>query len=458
MKNMKKMTAALLCGGLMLSAMPLTPVSAEGEPAEAVTMNAVIKLNETTATAEGENVTVDGTNITISASGAYEFSGTLNDGQIIVYVPDETADPGTVKIFFNGVNITGVSEAPLYIINAEKTSINLMDGTENFLADGGLYTNTNAVITAKDDITIKAGGETGDGKLTITSAYQHGIHCNNDVKISGGIIKIRTSEGDGMTTGIGDGIRGKTSVEIKDGDIDVNAGGDGVKSTKGDVFISGGHTEIKAGNDAVQGETSVQISGGSLKANGDRGLTNAAATGITITGGEILATATDNQMTVADASTQPVLLFNTATEQVKDQAIELKDAASGESVFSKKPDKKFDYVLISSAALAVGKSYELYVGGAAVENSKFTFETALTTLNDVVCTAAEGQPVTEKSLDINVDDCVDVADAVLLSRLLAEDPDVIVSEVGRSRLDTNGDGTFDAADVIVVLRKIAHLD
>ena len=136
MKQIRNMSAMILSAGVLLSAMPILPVYAEEAAApveETVEMTATVKLNDTAATAEGKNITIDGTKITISASGAYEFSGKLSDGQIIVNVADTTADAETVKLYFNGVNITGKTAAAVYVVNAKNTSINLMDGTENFL-------------------------------------------------------------------------------------------------------------------------------------------------------------------------------------------------------------------------------------------------------------------------------------------------------------------------------------
>ena len=138
----------------------------------------------------GDRISVEGDNavlnaqsniVTITASGSYYIDGVLSNGQICVNVPDETIDTGTVKLFFNGVDITGVNEAPVYIVNAENTSINLMPGTVNILRDGEVYTETEATVYAKDDLTIK-----GDGRLEIYASVQHGIHCNNDLKINGG--------------------------------------------------------------------------------------------------------------------------------------------------------------------------------------------------------------------------------------------------------------------------------
>ncbi|MBQ8921365.1 MAG: carbohydrate-binding domain-containing protein [Oscillospiraceae bacterium] len=424
------------CILLMSAALPAGSVFAVTDSSgNEITMTAVVKLNGTSATAEGKNVTVDGNKITISASGDYEISGTLDDGQIIVNVPDETADPGTVKLYFNGVNITGVRDAALLIENAENTSINLVEGTENYLYDGQTYSATTAVVYAKDDITIK-----GEGKLRIEATYQQGLHCNNDVKITGGTIKVKTEAADA--------IRGKTSVEVKGGVIDINSGGDGIKSTKGDVLISGGTIDIKASNDAVQGETSLQIEGGILKANGDRSLTNAAGV-VKITGGTILATATDNQIASID-STQNLVTFQTTAEQVKDQIIAL---TSGEdTVFEMVPDKKFDFVMISSPELKTGSEYTLLIGEK--ECAVFTVSETVTAL-DPVTVPADAVVI---NYDVDCNGTEDVRDAVLLARIISEDTSMELTDEILERSDVNGDGKYNLSDLTMVLRFLAGLD
>ena len=201
-----------------------------------------IHLNNTSISVEGDSngyAEVNGSTVTINHSGTYYVDGTLDDGQINVNIADETADPDTVKIFLNGASITGKSDSPFVVTNAEKTSINLVDGTTNTISDGDTaYTSGNAVIEAKDDLTIK-GGDNGTGKLIVTANTQDGIVCNNDLKINNADVSVTTlNSTSGSKT---NGINGKTSVDIKGTSVvTVDATSDGIKSTNGNVLIESG--------------------------------------------------------------------------------------------------------------------------------------------------------------------------------------------------------------------------
>ncbi len=448
MKATKKFFAAVVSGTLLCNgaSFPIVNAAVDG-----VTMTASIVLNGDSIAVEGNNVTVEGTVATISASGSYEISGTLDDGQIRVDVPDETVDAGTVKLYFNGVSITGVSEAPLYIVNAENTSVNLVENTENYLNDGPTYTETNAVIYAKDDITIK-----GDGTLTITALTQYGVHCNNDLKINGGDIRVDTE--------LEDALRGKSSVEINGGSLNINAEGDGIKSTQGDVIITGGITEVKAGNDAVQGETSLTISGGELLANGDRGLTCATAA-VTISGGKVLATATDNQPASVTAE-QPVMLLNFASERVKDQRLEIYNGNFDDAqnlLLSMKPDKKFSFALVSVPELTADGIYCLALEGCYLAHAAskagydFIMTGSLSAFNDVADADADIQIPEVLMGDVNVDGVVKIDDVVMLARYVAEDQSLVVPDGGTERMDVNNDNVVDAGDTIQILMRLAGL-
>ena len=363
------------------------------EPTDPVSTETYIHLKNTSITVEGDYAEVNGTTVTITHSGSFYIDGTLDDGQIVVAVPDETADPETVKIFLNGVNITGKSAPAILVSNAENTSINLADGTENTVSDGdtaysGDYLGA-AVIEAKDDLTIK-GGDLGTGSLIVTANTQDGIVCNNDLKINGGILTVNTLNSTDKTNGI----NGKTSLTIKDGTVTVDAEGDGIKSGKGNVAITGGTINVKAGNDAVQSETTIDISGGTLIAGGDRGLTGGTVTegtAINITGGTVIATATDNQASSISSANQAAILLNCIDcAENTDLMWKKANAITVGSVNVTKWEKKYKYALISDASIKAGQTYTLTNAstGATVTHSNdsadsFTVTNSITTFENV---------------------------------------------------------------------------
>ena len=320
-----------------------------------------IHLKGDKAEVAGDHAAVSGSVITIDHSGTYYVDGTLNDGQINVNVADEVADPGTVKIFLNGVNITGKSAPAILITNAENTSINLVDGTENTISDSTTaYAGDNlglAVIEAKDDVTIK-GGEKGTGILNITANTQDAVSCNNDVKINGGTVNITTLNSTDKT----DAVKGKSSVTVKDGTLNIDAEGDGIKSSKGSVAFEGGTVSIKAGNDAVQAGTRIEVSGGTVIAGGDRGFT--AVEAVNITGGDLYVTATDNQVDtkLLAGSARTVALLNCIDDSTNEKDGMWKKANT--IAASKNLDiqftKKYKYVLISTTDINGAKSCNFF--------------------------------------------------------------------------------------------------
>ncbi len=351
------LTDALLIQQYSLKLIDKFPIEENVKP---VNDSIKITLSGSSITVEGDTngyTAVEGTTLTISHSGSYYIEGTLDDGQICVNIPDEAADPDTVKLFLNGASITGKSAPAILVSNSENTSLNIVDGTENTLSDGDTaYVDAagtptkDAVIEAKDDITIK-GGELGTGVLSITANTQKAVSCNNDIKINGGVINIKTLN----STDKSDAVAAKKSVTVKSGTLTIDAEGDGIKSSKDAVSITGGTVSIKAGNDAVQAETSIDISGGTVAAGGDRGFT---AASVNITGGTVIATATDNQAKNVTAENQAVFLLNCIDDETNTKDGTWKKAntlivssMSGKVDFT----KKYKYVLISDPSMLIGK-------------------------------------------------------------------------------------------------------
>lgn len=243
----------------------------DDEEIEIGPITATIALGDT-ITASGTGATVDGSNVTITSGGTYSISGTLSDGQIIV----DSQDEEDVQLLLNGVNITCLSSAPIYVKNAKNAIIILNKGTENSVTDGASYVledtesnEPNAAIFSKDDLKIG-----GSGTLTVNATYNDGIASKDDLIISGGTISV---------TAVGDGVRGKDSVSIKGGATTIDAGSDGIKVTnaedteKGYFIMEGGTINLTAGEDGIQAETNATINDGNVTISSGGGSANSSS-------------------------------------------------------------------------------------------------------------------------------------------------------------------------------------
>lgn len=233
-------------------------------------INTYINLdNNIEVTGDSTGVSVENNKISILAGGTYCFSGTLNEGQIIV----DTENSQDVYIVLNGVDISCSQSSPIYIKSANKTVIGLADNTENCISDGETYVlddssdEPNAAVFSKDDITF-----IGGGSLEVNGNYDEGITGKDNLKIENGNITVNSK---------GDAIRGKDSLTITNGNIVINSGADGLKSNndtdqgKGNVSIEGGNIKIISMEDGIQGENNVTISSGKIEIISGGGSENA---------------------------------------------------------------------------------------------------------------------------------------------------------------------------------------
>lgn len=220
----------------------------------------LIALDGSEILIDGDGATSEGTTLSITSEGTYIFSGTLNNGQIIVEVSNDNEEK--VQLILNGVTIHNENGPAIYIVEAAKCFITLADGTVNTLTNGEEYELEDdsdepyATLFSRADLTIN-----GSGTLGVTSSYRHAVCSKDDLVIMGGTFIVNAVE---------DGLRGRDRVKILDGDFTIIAGGDGIKSNKdndaekGFVSIDGGMFNIEAGDDGVQGVIYVRIAGGTF--------------------------------------------------------------------------------------------------------------------------------------------------------------------------------------------------
>ena len=221
----------------------------------------VLKLAGSTATVENNNncVEVKDKAATITCPGDYFVTGEASDFQVVVNTPG-AENEGNTGIYLNNATLKS-SNSPILVKNADKTVIHLVKGSVNVVEDGKgnhLFTTVNgkqdtakAAIYSKDDLNIK-----GSGKLTVTGNFKNGIQSSNDLKIKNGDITVVAAD---------DAIKGKGSLEISGGTLNITAkAGDGLES---DECVEDNRGEFK---DTVAHKGFVEISGGNITIKGHK--------------------------------------------------------------------------------------------------------------------------------------------------------------------------------------------
>ncbi len=216
-----------------------------------------IKLNGTSASASSDSVKISGSTVTITEEATYLISGELSDGMLVVHAP-ETAK---LQLVFNGVRITSKTSAALYILEADKVFLTLLDGTANTLANGGSFTaidenNIDGAIYSKQDLTLN-----GTGSLTVTSPAGHGIVGKDDLVITGGTYTIHSAS---------HGLDANDSVRIADAALNIDAGKDAIHAENtedaalGFVYMASGTVKAEAEGDGITTGSYLQIADGTI--------------------------------------------------------------------------------------------------------------------------------------------------------------------------------------------------
>ncbi len=250
-------------------------------------------------TSSAQSITLsDGEDVDIMEEGIYVVSGTASGCTIRV----DAGDDAKVQIVLDGVSITNEDAPAIYVVSAKKTFIttteseNTLSVTGTFTADSQTGDDTDAVIFAKDDLTLN-----GLGSITIDST-DNGISAKDGLKITGGTYDINCDQ---------DAIEGHNSIAVLDGTFTIQSGKDGFHSedsdddTKGWIYIAGGTYTIDADDDGMQGTTIMRIDGGTMDISAVEGLES---TYVILNGGTIQIDASDDGINASRKSTAfPIL-------------------------------------------------------------------------------------------------------------------------------------------------------
>lgn len=228
-----------------------------------------IELNKTTATSNSDDVSIDGTTVTIKNEGTYILSGDLENGKIIV----DSEKTDKLQIVLNGANISCEGSAPIYVKQADKVFLTLANETTNTLTSTGEYEtsddNIDSVIFSKDDLTLN-----GTGTLTVKSESGHGIVSKDDLVVTSGTYNINAAS---------HGLSANDSIRIADGKFSITSGKDGLHSENTDdtklgyIYVADGEFNITAGYDALDASSAIQADGGTFDVTTGGGSAKAAS-------------------------------------------------------------------------------------------------------------------------------------------------------------------------------------
>ena len=210
-------------------------------------------------------ITVNGANVKIEqAAGVvdeytYVLSGTSSDGSF--YQDGEYK----ITVQLNGLNLTSVDSAAVNIQDGKRIAVELVEGTENFLADtkGGI---------AKAAMMVNGHAEfKGAGALTLTGGSKHAFWGDEyvELKKTVGTITIAGAKKDGFSVNQYFDMKGGTVVidNVGDDAIQVDATDDTTDEYNGQVFIKGGSLTANvtvATAKGVKAASHMTISGGTV--------------------------------------------------------------------------------------------------------------------------------------------------------------------------------------------------
>ncbi len=260
---------------------------------------------------DGVSATIDGAKIVIDAATQeniiYRLSGSAADGMFKIYSEKKCA------VSLAGIDLTNSDGPAINIQTKKRVFIDISDGTTNALADGFAYADTGDE-DAKG--TIFSEGQlvfSGGGRLDVSANCKAGISSDQYLRFRrGNVVNVSASEGNA--------VRGKDSIIVSGGVMNISVSGRGNKGLKSDgpVKISGGRTIVIDSAEAyydsdeadTKGPAGVNADGGFAMTGGRLGVkaTGTGGKGITtdgdmdISGGTIRVITTGTKFTYGSTS------------------------------------------------------------------------------------------------------------------------------------------------------------
>lgn len=364
-----------------------------------------ITLSDDETAISGNGAYVSNGDVYITLGGNYILSGKLSDGSVIVNAPENAK----VRLLLNGVQINCSDTAALYVEQADKTVVTAAVGTENTISSGADFDENKKIdgaVYSKSDLSLNGGGT-----LNVNAEYKHALVCNDDLVITSLTLNATAPQ---------DTVHANDSVRIKEADINLTAGDDGITVSNDDstdyLYIASGNIEINEccegleaaditidggkiviypeddglnsmslmtvndgdisvintnGNDAdgFDSNGSIVINGGTVYISLKNSASNSAfdygnenGGEFVINGGTIVAAGGAGMAeSVSDTSLQASVMYYPSENISGSSTVTLSDA-DGNVLLSQEVEQSFSEVTISTSELEVGQTYTVSVG------------------------------------------------------------------------------------------------
>lgn len=241
-----------------------TPITIVGDDVGGSTIDIEIKEDEVSSSftlknEDGEEISPVDNVYTITASGTYEASGKLEEGQIYVNVPDEK-----VEIELKNVSISNSSVSPIYAEDCDTLTLKIKKNSVNYIYDNRTtdYSESTDNTVGDAAIFVKNGDLkiNGTGTITVTSLNNSGIHGKDNVTIKNCTMLVKA---------MNNGIKGNDKVTIEENPtIGIVCGNNGIRTSNSDmgskaqhgyIYINGGTITINSYGDGIDAEYAVVI-------------------------------------------------------------------------------------------------------------------------------------------------------------------------------------------------------
>ncbi len=218
------------------------------DAAQAITSGGVTLLS---SDSKSVVITKTSTGVTVSSTVSgkvkYDLTGQLN-GTLTV------SSSSAYQLYLNGVTINGTAGPALDLESAQWAFVVSAAGTTNTLADSATRTLTmKAAVFGKGPMVFS-----GDGTISVTGSYKHGIFSNDYLRVRGGTLTVAVSTKDA--------VRSVNGFIFDDGNLTISATGttqddeskgikvEGSETTgtgKGFIVINGGRITINSIGKAI---------------------------------------------------------------------------------------------------------------------------------------------------------------------------------------------------------------